>query len=287
MKKLLCLLMLVTLLPLPALADDLPMRGRGVFNLLLLGADAADSEAAGRSDTIIVLQLNRQTGTLRMASFLRDLYVDIPGHGKSRLNAAYAWGGAELAEATLRETFGVTVDAYAAVDFARLVRIVDALGGVQVTVTEAEQRAANGLIRSYNHQLGLPEDDGLIARTGSVLLTGRQALGFARIRKLDSDFGRTARQRRVLEAAFRKAMSLDAISLAHLALTNLDAVDTNLDFGDILALIPTVLACRNAEIETLAIPDAGMYRDATIDGMMVLVPEADACKKALRDFFGV
>lgn len=288
MKRLICILIVLALsLPIIVQAEPLPMRGSGVFNLLLLGTDSYSPDETGRSDTMIVMQINQTAGTIRLASFLRDLYVAIPGHGQSRLNAAYVWGGPELVKETLLQNFGVTVDAYAAVDFERLVRIIDAIGGVEVTLTDAEVSAANGLIRSYNAQMHRTEKDGLIVGSGQMLLTGKQALGFARIRKLDSDFGRTSRQRQVLEAAFHRIMTLDSLSLAGVALGNLDAVDTDLGLGEILSLIPMVLACRTAVFETCSIPDAGLYHDATINGMMVLVPDLDACRAKLSDFYGV
>lgn len=289
MKKLLCALLAAVLLLTccAAVAEPIAMRGRGVYNILLVGTDAYSDDETGRSDTMIVLQIDSGRGTIRLASLLRDLYVDIPGHGGNRLNAAYVFGGPELLTETLETNFGVVVDGWAEVNFERLARIIDSMGGVTVEISEAERTQANGILRTYNKAIGKAENDGLIAQAGEVKLTGKQALCFARIRKIDSDFERTARQRRVLEAVFRQAMSMDYFSLAGVAMGNLDAVNMSFGLGDLLGMIPAVLGCKGAAFETLTIPGQGMYHDETINGMMVLVPDKSACRDALENFFAI
>ena len=143
---------------LPAMAED--TKDEAVFDLLLIGTDATTEEETGRSDAMVLLRLDAGAGEIRVVSFLRDLYVRIPGHGRNRLNAAYAFGDAELLLATLEENFGVTADAYAEVNFARLTKVIDRIGGVEAEVSEAERRQLNGILRHYNRAIGVQEADG-------------------------------------------------------------------------------------------------------------------------------
>lgn len=118
------------------LPEDIAMPEDDIYTLLLVGSDAYSGDGRGRSDTTILVQVDGTSKTIRMASFLRDTYVKIPGKGSNRLNASYIWGGEELLRKTLETNFGVTADAYVEVNFERLVQVVDGIGGVEVEVSE-------------------------------------------------------------------------------------------------------------------------------------------------------
>ncbi|MBR1686234.1 MAG: LCP family protein, partial [Clostridia bacterium] len=187
--------------------EDSQIADTDLYTLLLIGTDAYEEDKRGRADTTILVQINAEKKTIKMVSFLRDMYVAIPGRSSNRLNAAYIWGGDRLIRRTLRNNFGVEADAYMEVNFARLIRIIDAIGGIEVDVTEEEQRQVNSILRFYNTYTGDKEEDQLLWDYGeNVHLTGKQALCFARIRKIDNDFARTERQRKVIEAAYHKVM---------------------------------------------------------------------------------
>ena len=177
------------------------------------------------------------------------MYVKIPGRGSNRINASYAKGGASLLEKTLEQNFGVTVDAHVGGgNFDRLVNVIDAIGGVEVEVSEAERVQVNSILRFYNTKIGADERDQLLNESGVQLLTGKQALCFSRIRKIDNDFKRSSRQRQVIEAAFHKVMNLDMISLSALIIQNMDAVETDLGLSDALELIPMAMVAKNANL---------------------------------------
>jgi len=269
------------------LPEDLPMPKDGTYTILLVGSDAYDDDNRGRSDTTILVQVDRGGKTIRMASFLRDLYVKIPGKGSNRLNASYIWGGEELLRKTLETNFGVTADAYVEVNFERLVQVIDAIGGVEVEVSPEERRQVNSILRFYNQKIGDDEEDQLLEESGLVNLTGKQALCFSRIRKIDGDFQRTGRQRKVLEAAFHKVTQLSMAEISLLILQNITAVKTDLTVADAVDLIPLALSCKNATFETLTIPVQGAYRSTTIDGMAVFRPDLKKNQKALKEFFGL
>ena len=282
MLRILLCLVLAAALALPAMAED--TKDEAVFDLLLIGTDATTEEETGRSDAMMLLRLDAEAGEIRLISFLRDLYVRIPGHGRNRLNAACVFGGAELLMDTLEENFGVRADAWAEVDFSRLVKVIDRIGGVEAEVSEAERRQLNGILAHFNRDRGEDEADGKLKASGMVTLTGKQALCYSRIRKIDGDFQRTSRQREVIEGAFRKMTALDAWSLMVLAIENLDAVKTNLSAWEIIRLIPMALRARNASFASMTVPMEGAWQDKKVNGMQVLSVDEAAVRAAVRTF---
>lgn len=269
------------------LPEDIPMPEDNTYTILLVGSDSYTDENRGRSDTTILVQVDAESKTIRMASFLRDMYVKIPGKGSNRLNASYVWGGQELLRKTLEQNFGVTADAYVEVNFERLVKVIDAIGGVEVEVSEAERKQVNSILRFYNVKIGDAESDQLLDESGLVNLTGKQALCYSRIRKIDGDFQRTGRQRKVLEAAFHKVTQLSMAEISMLVLQNMDAVQTDLTVADAVDLIPLALRCKNASFETMTVPVEGSYTNATVNEMAVIKPNLKKNQQALKEFFGL
>lgn len=150
-----------------------------LINILLVGQDRYVGTARQRSDTMLLCSINPETKKVSMISFLRDLYVQIPGgYSDNRLNAAYAFGGFPLLVDAFYTNFGVTIDGCFEVDLAGFRSIVDILDGVDVTLTAREAEV-----------VGVGSEEKLYH------LNGKEALSYAQIRKLDSDFGRTQRQR--------------------------------------------------------------------------------------------
>ena len=278
MKKLFALcLCLCMLMPLLAHAEE-----DEAMNILLIGVDTIREEKRGRSDTMMLMQVNADRGEVKLVSFLRDLYVNIPGVGKTRLNAAYYHGGAELLKQTLLENFGVRVDKTAAVHFSTLMELVDEMGGIEVEITEKERKALNGFIEEYNASYGLT--GGQLEAAGLQQLSGKQALCYSRIRKLDSDFHRTSRQQAVIAAMLSRMRSLGRWELMKLALANLPKVDTDLTLLDAAALAPAVTRMQAADVTAAQVPFEGAYRDETVNGMMVLVPDLAQNRAKLETF---
>lgn len=251
------------------------------FTVLLIGVDT--SGRTGRSDVMMLASINPQAGDIRLVSFLRDLYVTIPGHGKDRLNAAYFYGGEALLMQTLEENFGVSIDHTVTAHFPTLMSAVDLLGGVEADITESERQQLNKILEDYNRQVGLAADDGLLETAGEHLLNGRQALSYCRIRKIDSDFQRTGRQQQVMESAAEQLKAMNLLELMNLAVTLLDEVETDLTLADLAALAP-LLGCDTLDIRGAHVPFDGTYADETIDGMMVLTPDLSTNRSQLRRF---
>ena len=160
-----------------------------VINILLVGQDRRPGESRARSDSVILCTVNKRTNTLVLTSILRDLYVQIPGYGNNRINAAYAAGGMPLLNETLEYNFGIRVDGNVEVDFTQFQTIVDLMGGVSIELRQDEADLLNRTL-----------DAGVEA--GVQKLSGAQVLQYSRIRSLDGDgdFSRTNRQQKVLRA---------------------------------------------------------------------------------------
>ena len=245
------------------------------LNILLIGVDEADASGNARSDAMILVNADPASAQVRMVSFLRDLYVPIPGHGSSRLNAAYAYGGEALLKETLNENFGITVDRTATVHFSLLSELVNQLNGIELDLSEKERKELNSL---------LPEHEMKVPEAGLQRLNGPQALCYTRIRKMDSDFQRTERQQKVISAMLRRASELGYWDLLGLALKTLPSIETDLGLGDITSLLPLVTKLDEMEMLSARVPFDGTYRDATINGMMVLEPDLKQIRNQLNEF---
>ena len=246
-----------------------------IVNIMLIGQDRRPGEERARSDSMILVTFNKVRKTITMTSFMRDLYVEIPGGYKAnRINTSYGLGGMELLNETLYENFGVVVDANVEVDFDQFEHLIDLLGGVQIELTDSEAKY-------INKKLGVR-----VVEEGIQILNGEQALWYARNRSSGStsDFGRTNRQRTVLNALIEAYKNKSLAEMIGLLDDILPLITTDLTQGEILsyvsALFPMLSEC---EIVTQHIPVQGGYYDATIRGMQVLVPDMEMNRQALID----
>ena len=119
-----------------------------LYNLLMIGTDHRDDSWNGNSDVMIVATIDKENKKITMTSFMRDLYADIPGCGVHKLNYAYAVGGGEKLEETLEDNYQIEIDNYAVVDFETMAAIIDAIGGVEIEVSDAEVEVLNGYLTS-------------------------------------------------------------------------------------------------------------------------------------------
>ena len=208
-----------------------------VRNILLIGADNAKG-GTSRSDTIMIASVNRQTGKITVVSILRDTHVDIPDYREAKINSAYSRGGANLLIQTVEQNFGIKIDDYATVDFEMFTALIDGLGGIDVEVTENEADYINN-----RHKYGNEEKPETVPSGESVHLTGYQALWYARIRKLDSDFNRTERQRKVIAAIMQKAKDMGPVGLISTAKDVAPYIETTLSTSDFWGLMFNLMSC--------------------------------------------
>ena len=217
-------------------------KGSGLVNILLIGQDRRPGESRARSDTMILCTFNKHTKTLTMTSFLRDLYVEIPGYQDNRINAAYAAGGMSLLNETLKENFGIRIDGNIEVDFNQFAQIVDLLGGVTMELRQDEADVIN-------------RDAPGTVSAGTQLLTGQQALAYARIRKIGGDQQRVVRQRTVVSSLIDKCRNMGLLELHDLATRILPLIITDMTSEEITnylwELIPMV---KDIKLASLTIP---------------------------------
>ncbi len=260
--------------------EKLVGKREGHFSVLIIGQDSRKKGQNGRSDAMILADLDEETGSIRLVSFLRDMYVKIPGQGMNRLNAAFFYGGAELLKSTLENNFGVAIDRTVTVDFSSMAAIIDQVGGVTLPVSEKERAPLNKLLKDFKGQEGAEP----IEKAGEQTLTGLQALCYSRIRKIDSDFQRTSRQHKVLQAIFAKASKQDATSLLGLVTKSWKLIETDMNLKDAAALVPMMMKAKGGSMETMHVPLNGTYQDDVVKGMMVLMPNLKKNAQAIETF---
>ena len=253
-----------------------------VYNILLIGSDTREAGAVGRSDAMILVSINQKTETIYLTSFLRDCYVSIPGHGNTRLNHAFAYGGPDLLEQTLEENFKVHIDRYVAVDFFSFMDVIDTLGGVYINVTEDEQKVTNNYIWSMNKLMDEEWSNDYLWSSGWQKLNGKQALCYARNRYTGNDYERTARQRTIINQIIDGAMQASPATLVDLAQVILPQVTTDMTKSEILSYAANVAAYLGYDVQQQQIPAQGTYSGATISGMSVISLDLDANIKYLQ-----
>lgn len=226
-----------------------------LVNILLIGQDARAGETRARSDSMILMTFNKTTKNITMTSFMRDLYVQIPGYEDNRINAAYAFGGMELLDATLKQNFGVEVDANIEVNFDGFSSIIDILGGVDIELTSAEAEV-----------MGLP--------AGFQHLNGANALSYSRIRYIDSDFSRTARQRNVISALFNSLKHAELSQLLELVDTIFPLITTDMTNREIISYATELFPMLStSSLTSSRVPADDTYSLNTIRGMSVIVAD--------------
>lgn len=268
-----------------ALTENLPNEW---WNILLLGTDDRGElgDTYSRTDSMIILSVNPATKEAKLTSLMRDTWVSIHGRSsKAKLNAASVYGGPELTMRTINECFGMNISDYVLVNLSGLADVIDALGGVDLDVTEAERKALNkGLF-----DLSLTSESGMekLEESGeNVHLNGNQAVAFARIRKIDTDYRRTERQRMVLTAIAAKLKEQNDIgTLAAVVEKLLPHVATNLDLAtEILPLAYVGLQLDMNSIEQFRIPADGTFQDGMFGNVWCIKPDFEANTKLLHEF---
>jgi polyisoprenyl-teichoic acid--peptidoglycan teichoic acid transferase len=230
-----------------------------VINILLIGEEAMD-DARGRSDAMIVATINQDQKSLKLTSFMRDTYVQIPGYINNKLNAAFNKGGGPLLCKTIENNFNLKIDGYVRVDFDDFKNIIDKLDGVEITLTKNEASYLN-----RTNYISNKADRNVVE--GTQVLNGTQALGYSRIRYVkgitdeQDDQGRTSRQRIVLNAIFEKYKTKNIVELVDIANDILPLVTTNMKKKDIISYLATVVTLKVNKLETLRIPVDNGYKN--------------------------
>ena len=250
----------------PDAADNVE-NSDNIIHIMLVGQDRRPGQGRQRSDAMILCTINKDTKTLTMTSFMRDLWVRIPGYYDERLNVPYPIGGFHLLNKTMEYQFGIHADYNVEVDFSGFEGVVNALGGVRIKLSSSE-----AYILNKANNWGLTE--------GVNTLNGQQALAYARIRNIDSDFNRTNRQRVVLGAVVEQMRGKSVTELNNLARTILPMVTTDMTDAQIMKLILELAPILpDLQVESQRIPIDDAYTLANIDGKSVILLSPENLEK--------
>lgn len=270
----------------PASLDLNPNLPDNVVNILLVGVDGRSEDIESGSkhgDVQIIVSINKDDGSIKMTSVLRDLYVNIPGYrNKNRINVAYSRGGGPLAMRTMNNLFELNIEYYVTINFYGLASIIDGLGGIDIELTKKEANAINAYIKKnlkkggYDNQDKDYERQPLESKAGVQHLDGIQAVMYARLRSVDNDFERSNRQRHLLELLLGKVldggMSIDKLfglieSCLPYAETNITPMAmVELAMGVLSSDIMTRLQSGDALLEQQRIPLDETWKYYTTEG---------------------
>ncbi len=249
-----------------------------ITNILLLGVDDYTPNDPGRSDSMLMISLDRRHKKLKLTSFMRDTFVSIPGYQRYKLNTGYFLGGAPLQVKTIEKNFKVDIDRYVIIDFEAFPKIIDALGGITVTLSAAEAEEMN----RKSGETGAVE--------GVNDLSGAQARYYSRIRNCKytdpdtgdvyyDDYGRIRRQQRVMDILVDNFKDADAGKILTLANEIVPYLISNISPDEMLTLATDALTYMSYPIESCQMPNNELHYGDTlylpyIDGpYSVLIPD--------------
>lgn len=255
----------------------------GIYNIALLGSQE------GNTDTMMIATLDTEQNTLKLTSLLRDIYVEIPNHENAKLNAAYQIGGIDLFYQTIQNNFEVSLDGYILVDYSTLEYVVDKLGGIEINLTAKEASYLNRTNYisnpAYRH-----------VQEGTQRLNGNQALGYCRIRSVATsndehyDFGRTSRQRAVLQGIYKTLFSKNVIELISIMndILNETSIKTDISKEELKLYTTKLLQIQVKEIDMYRIPSDGTYTNeerviASKNADVLIMKDWEAIREELKN----
>lgn len=244
-----------------------------IVNILLLGTDTRDVVSdRGRSDTMIIISYNKQTGSIKLTSLLRDSLLPISGHDWNRINMAYFFDGVGLAINTINEVFDLDIQLFAVIDINGTRNLIDRIGGVNVTLTQEEVDLYNCWGGSYT--------------AGVNYMEGELLFRHMRNRSIGSDFERTRRQRDVITALINKVITEKSIKeIYDLADYAMGLVKTNIPLTTLTSLTASVASNLSIlSISSQNVPYSDAFRYATYNGMSILSFDIPSASKRINDF---
>lgn len=250
-------------------------------NILLIGQDARDGQESQRSDSMIIVSINQKENTACLISIMRDTYVDIPGYGGNRINAAYAYGGIDLLDQTIEQNFDITIDGNMMVDFNGFLDAMSAIGSLKMDLTaeEAQYMNENPALGSNNDE----SDEEWSLTEGENKLTPSQILCYSRMRYVgNSDWDRTERQRKVISGVVGQVKHGHFIKGYKVANEAAPSITTDLGNWGMMRMAAGLMT--SGDMDSFLVPAEGTYYADTVNGMAVLVPDLEANKKLIQDY---
>jgi LCP family protein required for cell wall assembly len=241
---------------------------KDVMNILLLGTDERQAyfNTNSRSDVIILVSINKKAGTVKLVSFSRGIAAPfMEGQYKGKyewLTNLHRWGGAKMVMMAIEECFKVECDYFVRVNFQTVKTVVDAIGGIDIELTKREADYLNKFNRTVKNMASTTTQKPCVE--GMNNLDGGMACHYARLRKVDDDWVRMDRQRRVILAAVEKMKGSDLMTLNNLADLALPYVQTNMTTLEIAKLIMYAPKFLESDFDQLEIPVKNSYKGMTV-----------------------
>lgn len=245
-----------------------------IENYLLLGIDSRGEEKS-RTDTMMVLSWDKKTNNVKLVSLMRDIYADIPGYQSYKLNTAYYLGGVQLLKETISNMFGLPIHHYAIIDFKNFESLVDILApkGVEIDVEK-----------------DMSEKIGVALKQGVHNLNGKELLGYARFRHdAEGDFGRVARQQKVIEALKNEVLApQNILNLPKFVGAAQGYVTTDYSSSGEIQQVLKMVSKGKVKIEKATIPIEGSYQFQTFShaGDSIVI-DVEKNKAFLSEFLGM
>ncbi|MCD7873067.1 MAG: LCP family protein, partial [Clostridiales bacterium] len=249
-----------------------------VKNILIMGVDARSNQdnETSRADTMMLLSIDKEHKCIKLTSFLRDTWIYIPpADKKQRLNAACTYGGYQGVVDTIEYNFGIKIDGYAVADFEMFKTMVDSIGGVEVEVTQKEADEVTNHPSRYGN---------VTLDSGTHTLTGEQALAYCRIRKIDTDWKRTERQRTVIEAILKGAVKSGPVSLYKMANSVAQYVETDLSKSELKSIVLSAVSCISGGFKQASCPFEDTWQYENKGGASVITMNLEKNKEKLKSF---
>lgn len=239
-----------------------------IENLLIIGIDGTDAENEGhRSDTMLIVSINKSTKVLKLTSVMRDIWAYFPNRNSwDKINSSYAYGGPGQTVNIINESFSLDIQEYIVLDFTSFQELVDVLGGVSIEVTNEEASK-------------IPD----INSGGTYTLNGEQALAYSRLRKIDSDFVRVQRQRKVLLSIFASMRKEDPSTQLSIANSALEYLRSNIPASEITGRLLELALKIDSSVDQLTVPGSGMYK-VHDEGIWYMSLNWDTQVDALQEF---
>ena len=259
---------------------------KGYTNIALFGVDARDSSlgAGNRSDAIMVCSINNETGDVKVCSVYRDTLLEIPdpdGAFTSKINAAYAYGGPELAIGALNNNLDLNITDYVTVNWEGLTRAIDAIGGVEISVEENELDMLNACLTEQIHATGIYSEG--VFETGMLTLNGAQATAYSRIRSTDQgDITRTERQREVISAMLSKLKGSDLNTIDKIIDEIFPYISTSISEDEMYKLASNILSYKLDE--TVGFPFQYQFYGSETKGSCIAPEDLSGNVSALQRY---
>ncbi|MGL4739793.1 MAG: LCP family protein [Sarcina sp.] len=255
---------------------------KGITNIVIFGVDEPKG-TPGRSDTIMIATINQNNDTLKVTSVMRDSYVNIPGYGMNKINAAYAFGGPQLALKTLNEDYGMNLKYYVTEDFTTLPMLVNMMHGIKVTLTQAELNAMVDPQKELNYIFH--ENAPILTQPGTYTLDGIQAMSYCRIRDgVGGDYARTYRQRQVMQQLYTKIKAMPVTEIPGMIDKLIPTIQTNLTNAQIMGIGEDILKMGVPTIQQARFPLNSQSHGEIISGQWYLVFNQAKTNDEMHDF---